>query len=92
MEQIIAKLSISETDLMNYYLINNVSLAIKWSLKHNDIIKNKEAYENLKLLLNEVENLSLSFSKDIDLDNQLKAYDIGLMAFEIISNIHEEEV
>ncbi|MDN3493541.1 hypothetical protein [Winogradskyella bathintestinalis] len=85
--QITSKLSIQNTDLHYHYLINDVRLGLDLALKHKRITKNQDAYNLLKMLNEEAKKLPMSIWEEIDLQDQLTAYNIGLDALEIIEEM-----
>ena len=84
MKQIIAKLN---TDINNPYLINNISIGLKFTLSKKNIEDDKDRYNRLKELYDEVNKISMSIRKDINIENQLAARNIGLDALEIIEEM-----
>ena len=87
LQQITSKLSIKGTDLRYHYLINNVVVGLDLALKHKEVINNQEDYKLLKVLKEEANKLPMPNWKEIDLQDQLTAYHIGLDALEIIEEI-----
>lgn len=89
MRQIISKLSVSETNLMYPYLINNVSIGIIRALKNKKVKSNKFAYIELNRLYDEIMNIPSPFNPDrIKTSNQLIAVEIGNEALEIILELN----
>ncbi|WP_028890671.1 hypothetical protein [Tenacibaculum sp. 47A_GOM-205m] len=89
MKIIISKLSVENTDLRDYYLINDVSIGLELVLKQKNIIENKEVFNKLEALSKEAKKLPISLWKELDFNNQIKARNIGLEALEIINEMTE---
>ncbi|RKF04549.1 hypothetical protein C8N26_1221 [Tenacibaculum lutimaris] len=89
MKIIISKLSVENTDLRDYYLINDVSIGLELALKQKNIIENKEVFNKLEALSKEAKKLPISLWKELDFNNQIKARNIGLEALEIINEMTE---
>lgn len=87
MDKIISKLSIRNTDLKYNYLINNVSVGLDLALSNKNVVVNKEAFKQLKTLNEQLKSIPIPTWDGIDMDDQLKAYYIGLEALEIIEKI-----
>ena len=83
------KSKLTVNSLQNRYLMNNVGVGIERALKIKKISKDKELCDKLNSYQKELYRLvdpSISNPKTVNLDQQRKAYSIGIEVYHLIED------